>query len=108
MDPLTLGLAGAGAGLFKSLVFDKPKEERDRKLQALTALYSPWTGQKPHQVQEADTFGNLLKYGMTGATLGQSLNRDAASEEYQKRYLDSLDGRALTELPAYYSPYKRT
>lgn len=72
MDPLTLGLIGAGVGLAKSELIDRPKEERQRKQAAITARWSPWTGMAPGAIQEADPFGSALTTGVTGAMLGQN------------------------------------
>ena len=37
-------LIGAALGLGKSVLVDRPREQRQRQLAAQTALYSPWTG----------------------------------------------------------------
>lgn len=74
MDPLTLALIGGGAGLLKSELLDRPKEERQRKQAAITARWSPWTGMAPGQIQEADPFGSALQGGLTGAMIGQNID----------------------------------
>ena len=74
MDPITLGLIGAGVGLAKSEFIDRPKEERQRKMAAEIMRWSPWTGMQPGQIKEADPFGAALSTGLTGASLGQQLN----------------------------------
>lgn len=71
MLPLILG--GAGLGIVKHFASDKPKEERQRRLAAETARYSPWTGMQPQQVQDADIFGNVMQGGLTGASFAQGL-----------------------------------
>lgn len=73
-NPLILGGVLAGTGLLKSLTLDKAKEDRQRKLAAETARYSPWTGMQPGQIQEADPFGSALQFGTTGAMLGQGMD----------------------------------
>ena len=70
---LTGGLAGAG--LLKGLTIDKAKEDRQRKLAAETARYSPWTNMVPGAVNEADPFGSALQGGFTGAALGQGISK---------------------------------
>jgi hypothetical protein len=71
MDPITLGLLlGAGGGLLKNFLVDKPKEERQRKLSAAQTRYSPWTGIAGGNVEEANPLGDALAYGSTGAQLG--------------------------------------
>ena len=84
MDPLTLGLLLGGAGLLKSEVVDRPKERRQRKLAAETQRYSPWTGLRAGEIQEADPFGSTLQFGLTGASLGQSV----AAQEQAKQMAD--------------------
>lgn len=71
MDPLTIGLM-AGAGLLKSELVDRPREERQRRQAAITARWSPWTGMAPGAIQEADPFGSALQGGLTGAMLSQN------------------------------------
>jgi hypothetical protein len=76
MDPMTIGLL-AGAGLLKSELVDRPREERQKA--AVTARWSPWTGMAPNQIQEADPFGSAIQGGLTGAMLSQSQQKiDAA------------------------------
>lgn len=72
MGPLALAAIGAGVGLAKGELIDRPKEARQRRTQAEIARYSPWSGLKPTVVQEADPFANALNYGLTGAMMGQA------------------------------------
>lgn len=65
MLPVWMALAGVA----KSELIDKPKEERQRKLAAETQRYSPWTGLKANAIQEADPFGTALQFGATGASM---------------------------------------
>lgn len=80
MDPLTMMAIGAGVGVGKNLLFDAPRERKDRELAAATARYSPWTGMQPQQVQRADMLGNAMQGGMTGAMLGQSMDAQASQK----------------------------
>lgn len=60
-------LAMAGAGLVKDRFMDAPREDRDRRLAAMTQLYSPWTGLRSEKIREADgPLGATIK----GATAG--------------------------------------
>lgn len=77
MDPVTIGLVGAGLGVGKGLL-DQQKEKRDRELQAQIAMWSPWTGMAPQQVQEADVLGSAMQGGMSGAALGQNMQMNDA------------------------------
>lgn len=81
MDPITMMLIGSAVGLGKSALIDKPKEDSERKLAAETQRYSPWTGLKANAITKADPFGSALKYGATGAQIGNSLSNDEAARE---------------------------
>lgn len=76
MDPLTLSLlAGGGLGLAKGFLVDMPAADRQRKVAATEARYSPWTGIQPQQVQEANPMGSAMQGGMTGAMVGQGIQQ---------------------------------
>jgi hypothetical protein len=72
MDPLTLALVGAGVGLAKSELVDRPREAEQRRRAAITARWSPWTGMAPNAIQSADPFGSAIETGLTGAVVGQN------------------------------------
>lgn len=55
----------------KSELIDRPKEQRQRKMEAAKARWSPWTGIAPDAIKEADPFGSALQGGLTGAMVGQ-------------------------------------
>ena len=96
MDPMTIGLL-AGAGLLKSELVDRPREERQRQQAANTMRYSPWTGMAPNAVQEADPFGSAIQGGLTGAMLSQSqqkIDADIASQKAKDAAERSLAGGA--------------
>jgi hypothetical protein len=78
MGPLAMMAIGAALGAAKSELSDRPKAEKQRKLEAEKARYSGWTGMQPGAVQEADLFGNALSGGLTGASMAQGMqNQDA-------------------------------
>lgn len=93
MDPITIGLlAGAGLGLGKGLLVDGPAADRQRKVSAVEARYSPWTGIQPQQVKEADPMGNAMQGGLTGAMVGQGVgqtNKMNALMDSQKGLMDA-------------------
>jgi hypothetical protein len=100
MDPLTMGLIMGGIGLGKSILIDKPKEERQRKLAAETQRYSPWTGLKAGGIQEADPFGSALSMGTSGAMMAQG-NLDAAQDAaYKQAVIDNM--KTSTTQPNYW------
>lgn len=80
-------VAGLGAGLLKSELVDRPREDRQRKLAAETQRYSPWTGLRAGNIQEADPFGESLNMGMTGAAFGQNMDKAAADEALKERQM---------------------
>jgi hypothetical protein len=105
--------AGAALGLAKNALVDKPKEEKQRALAAQTALYSPWTGMKPNEVQQADPFGNALQGATAGAMFSQaSQNQDMQNQmmEMRKQQMGAspqpnLYGGNASAVPMGGSPY---
>ncbi len=93
MDPITLGLIiGGTTGLAKGLLVDSPRASRQRKLQAETTRYSPWTGLTGQAPQEADLFGSTMQGLTGGAMLGGSIssaNKANALTDAQTAYLDA-------------------
>lgn len=97
---MTLMAIGAAAGLAKSELVDRPKEERQRKLAAATQRYSPWTGLQAQGVQEADPLGSSIAFGGAGYQMGlgaenQSVNRTIA---------DSMVAKNAAEMAAMATP----
>lgn len=87
-----LGLAiGAGVGILKSELVDRPKEERDRTLAAETQRLSPWTGLKADKVKEADMLGSALTYGGQGAVIEQNLQNAKSQEKLADAQVDWLN-----------------
>lgn len=66
-------LIGAGAGVVKNEMVDRPAADRARKLAATTQEYSPWTGLKADPVKDPNVFNNALQFGATGAEMGQNI-----------------------------------
>jgi hypothetical protein len=79
MDPLTMAALVGGAGLLKSELLDRPREERQRELAATTARWSPWTGMAPNAIQGADPFGSALEGATAGAMMGQQIDLTGGS-----------------------------
>lgn len=91
MDPMTIGLL---AGLAKSVLVDKPQEDRDRQLAAATQRLSPWTHLQANPIQKANPFGNMLQFGATGAMVGQNeKTADLMNERtsLENQYLKNLN-----------------
>jgi hypothetical protein len=77
MLPLLAGAGGAILGGVKGLL-DLGAEGRQRKLQAKTTLWSPWTGMEAKAPERANILGDILSGGLTGFMMGQA-NPAAAS-----------------------------
>lgn len=91
--PIAVPIIMAAAGALKGMTIDRAKEDRQRKLAAETARYSPWTGMAPGQVQEADPFGSAMQFGMAGAGLGQNIQSMNASQAFQDKFGANLDAQ---------------
>lgn len=76
-------LIGGGLGLAK-YALDKGREGRQRKLQAETTRFSPWTGMQAEAPQEANVLGSVMQGATAGAMFGQQnpleAVKNAASE----------------------------
>lgn len=86
MDPITLGLIGAGVGVAKHELIDVPQERRQTRLAAQTAAYSPWTGMTPQLPQHTNALGTGLQSGLVGFQLGQGMEM----QNMQKNYMDQM------------------
>lgn len=102
MLPLIL----AGGMIAKQQLVDKPREERQRKLQAITAQYSPWTGMTPQAVQESSPFEAGLQGAASGLAMGQNMDMQQAQMnalKSQAGYWDRMQAEnaapAETQIP---------
>lgn len=103
MDPLTGSLIGAGGGLLKSL-FDGGKADRERKLQAETTRWSPWTGMTAQAPSTPDAFGSIMQGGLSGFALGQNAQGAANQDALNNRYAGILEKMAGTGTKVYDVP----
>jgi hypothetical protein len=90
MSPWLIGL---GAGLGKSMLIDQPREERQRQLEATKALYSPWTGMQPGQIQEADPFGSAMQGAMAGLMYEQQAGQQKLGQDLMKKQGQLIDAQ---------------
>lgn len=93
MDPLSL-IAGLGLGGLKHFLIDKPAAEKERKYEATTARWSPWTHMQSHYVADPNLFGSLLQGGGAGLQFGQGMQSADAANDMQSSYLDVLKAQA--------------
>jgi len=70
MDPITIALIGAGLGLGKGMM-DQEAADKQRKMAAVTARWSPWTGMSPQMPKDANVLGSTLEGALAGAMLGK-------------------------------------
>lgn len=61
---------GAGAGLGKGLL-DQEEQDRQRKIAAVTARWSPWTGMQAQLPRGSNMLGSVLSGAMAGAMMGK-------------------------------------
>lgn len=87
MSWLTVAI-GAGAGVLKAELVDKPKENSDRQLAAQTQRYAPWTGNKAGPIRYADPVGSGLQFGMMAGSMKQGMQ----NSDNQKKIADGLAG----------------
>ena len=88
----------AGAGLLKSELIDRPREERQRKQAAITTRWSPWTGMAPGAIQEADPFAAALEGGLTGAVLSQQQQKLNAGKAKDVEEANLTGGTGQTQM----------
>ncbi len=95
--PLIALAIGAGVGILKSELVDRPREQRQRKTRAAEIRYSPWTGLTPsQQIQEADPLGSAMQFGSTGAMLGQSIETRDFNKNFNEKLLSNMDKQYST------------
>lgn len=99
-EPLTmlalLGI-GAGFGLLKRAVVDKPREDRERQLAALRTSLSPFTGRAGVPPKEGSAFGEILKFAPTALALGQNVKEAEFAQKLQDVQLQEAQNRALQQ-----------
>lgn len=81
--PWGLGI-GAGIGLLKNELIDKPEAARQRKMQAEIARYSPWTHMDAHPVANPNALNSALQFGSTGAAMGYGINKEGLNNAAAK------------------------
>ena len=75
MDPILMyALIGAGLGVAKNELSDKPQADIYNQLQAKKERYSPWTHQHAENLQQPNGFASALQGGVSGAMLGKELS----------------------------------
>lgn len=78
--PAIMALIMAAAATAKSEAIDKPRADRERKMQGEITKYSPWTGMQGHSVADPDSLGA----GMQGFGTGMALGQNMQSADYQQ------------------------
>jgi hypothetical protein len=113
MLPLLIGAGiGAGTGLLKHYLVDKPahaKQEKQRMaMNAAIAQYSPWTGLRPDlsQSEEPSAIGSMLGMGGLGAQQGMAVGNYMQQQEMYPELAKFLQSRgaAQTTGPTLFQP----
>lgn len=85
---------GAGVGLLKGLLIDGPAAEKQRKMQAAIAKWSPWTGQKADvsglQNPGQATASDAMQFAGGGAGLAQNAAKQASDDAFRQQWLQAL------------------
>lgn len=85
MLPLLMA-GGAGLGLAKHYIADRPAYEAKRKLAAETTRWSPWTGMVGSVPDEPNAFGSVMQGGLSGASFAQGLGGMGGAGEAMSSY----------------------
>lgn len=93
MLPLIMAGAGAGLGLLKSELIDKPNEQKDREMQSITDRYSPWTGMRGKMVAPTNALGSAMSFGAQGAALGQGVESMGQDQKFNDAMVKNLDAK---------------
>ncbi len=64
---------GAGTGLAKHFLEDKPNQQNQARLAAETDRYAPWTGLHGKMPGNTSLIGSTMEGGLAGLSLGQKL-----------------------------------
>lgn len=72
--PMAIAAAiGAGLGVGKHFLVDKPEEERSKWMLAQTQRLNPWTGLRGEPIKRANLFNSVMQGGVSGLSMGQNL-----------------------------------
>jgi hypothetical protein len=85
-----LSLGSAGLGALKSELIDKPNENKDRIMAAITTRYSPWTGLRAKEVERTNPLGEMLAFGSQGAAMGQNIEAQQSQQKLQDMLSEKL------------------
>jgi len=80
---------GAGIGLLKNELVDKPQHSRMQKAQAEITKYSPWTGMKGKTLTPPSAFGSMLQGGMAGLQLGMAQKAAGQNQAMMKGMMNN-------------------
>jgi hypothetical protein len=71
----------AAAGAAKHYLSDKPIADQQKRIEAIKARYSPWTGIKPQTVATPNAAGNIIQFGATGLNMGYNMEAQEQSNK---------------------------
>ena len=91
MNPMLIGmLAGAGLGVIKGQE-DKKNYKQEQKLNAIKAMYSPWTGIAPTNPKNPSMMGSMMQGGMAGGMMGQQFDGSDPIGQEDNNYLGNVN-----------------
>lgn len=71
-------LAGGALGAAKT-GYDSIQQGKERKVQAATTRWSPWTGMKAAEPRKLDLLGDIMKGGLSAAMIGNMMPAGGAA-----------------------------
>jgi hypothetical protein len=92
MNALGMAALMAGMGAAKHFLIDEPAAEKQRKIEATKAMYSPWTGIQPKDVHDPNLGNTMLQGAMSGAMMGAQAEQQNLDNEFRKDYLAAMKG----------------
>lgn len=95
MDPITIALIGAALGAGKGFM-DQDNEDKQRKIAAVTARWSPWTGMQAQLPKGSNILGSVLQGAMAGAMMGKQFGGGGAEAGLKAPQLSASDYTGTT------------
>lgn len=84
---------GAGLGLLKHQLVDKPQQRAQGRVAAAQTQFSPWTGMGAGQLgPQSSALGSMMQGGMTGAQLSQAYDSYNQASKLKDLQMQKLQG----------------
>jgi len=92
IDPVTGGLIGAGFGILKHSMVDRPMFKEQAKVEAMKTAYAPILGTMGDVSKKPSGIQSALDFGVKGAVLGKALGGEAAKKAGKEVAKKSIEG----------------